>query len=89
MNQVLGIVIAALASPVVLRILEYVFKERQERRQRVEELRRFKLLALKCCITNKELSQQARLDAYDEYKKEGGNNWVDAYAMKHLKGMEE
>jgi hypothetical protein len=89
MEQIISTVIAAFASPVVLRLLEYFFKERTERRRQAEELRRFKMLALKCVITNKELSSQTRLEAYDEYKKEGGNSWVDAYAAKYLKNIEE
>jgi hypothetical protein len=47
------------------------------------------MLLLKCVITNKELSRQARLDAYDEYKKKGGNSWVDGYALSNLKISEE
>jgi hypothetical protein len=88
MTQIVCTVIAAFVSPVLLRLLEYLFKERQERRRQAEELYRFRMLALKCVITNKELSLQARLDAYDEYKKEGGNSWVDAYVVKYLKNIE-
>jgi hypothetical protein len=88
-KQIICTVAAAVLSPVLLRFLEYFFKERQECQRRVEELHRFKMLALKCVIANKELSCQARLDAYDEYKKEGGNSWVDAYVVKHLKNIED
>jgi membrane protein YqaA with SNARE-associated domain len=87
--QILCTTIAAVVSPVLLYLLGYFFKERSERRRQAEELRRFKMLSLKCVITNKELSCQARLDAYDEYKKEGGNSWIDAYVVKHLKNIEE
>jgi hypothetical protein len=96
MTQVVCTVIAAVASPVLLRFLEYAFKERQERRRQeeelqkqAEELHRFKMLLLKCVITNKELSRQTRLDAYDEYKREGGNSWVDGYVLSNLKISEE
>jgi hypothetical protein len=85
MIQVVCTVTAAVVSPVILRLLEYFFKERQERRRMAEELRRFKMLVLKCVITNKELSRQARLDAYDEYKREGGNSWVDLYMAGQIK----
>jgi hypothetical protein len=81
--------IAAILSPILLRSLEYFFRERQDRRRQAEESRRFKMLVLKCVITNKELSRQARLDAYDEYKREGGNSWVDGYALKNLKVDED
>jgi hypothetical protein len=69
--------------------LNIFFRERVERRRQAEELRRLKMLVLKCIITNRELSRHARLDAYDEYKREGGNSWVDAYALKFLKNIEE
>jgi hypothetical protein len=84
MTQIICTAVAALVSPVLLRLLEYFFKERQERKRMMEELHRFKMLALKCVITNRELSRQARLDAYDEYRKEGGNSWVDVYVTKNL-----
>jgi hypothetical protein len=96
MEQAVYTVIAAVASPVLLRVLEYLFKERQERRRQAEELEqfrqelhRFTMLALKCVVTNKELSLQARLDAYDEYKKAGGNSWLDRYVSEHLKEAKE
>jgi Mn2+/Fe2+ NRAMP family transporter len=38
------------------------------------EIMAMNMLLLKCVITNKELSRQARLDAYDKYKKLGGNS---------------
>jgi hypothetical protein len=40
-------------------------------------------------ITNRELSRQARLDAYDEYKKEGGNSWVDTYVSDNVRAIKE
>jgi hypothetical protein len=85
MTQVVCTVIAAIVSPALLRLLEYVFRERQERRKQTAEQRRLKALLLKCVITNKELSRQTRLDAYDEYKREGGNSWVDVYVLSNLK----
>jgi hypothetical protein len=84
MTQIMCTALAAIVSPVALRLLEYFFKERRERREQAEKLRRFTMLALKCAITNEAFSHQARLDAYDEYRKEGGNSWVDAYVVKHL-----
>jgi branched-subunit amino acid transport protein AzlD len=96
MIQIICTVAAAMVSPVLLRLLEYFFREKQERRRQAEELERFalemqkfKMLVLKCVITNKELSRQARLDAYDEYKREGGNSWVDGYVLSHLRIAED
>jgi hypothetical protein len=89
MTQIVCTAIAAVVSLALLRSLEYFFRERVERRRQAEELRRLKMLVLKCVITNRELSRQARLDAYDEYKREGGNSWVDVYALKFLKNIEE
>jgi hypothetical protein len=96
MIQIICTVTAAVFSPVLLRILEYFFMERREHRRQAEEARRqaeelhrCKMLALKCVITNGELSRQARLDAYDEYKREGGNSWVDAYVVRHLNNIED
>jgi hypothetical protein len=80
-------------------ILAYFIKGRQEQKKRAEEIkdiqrqledirqetREFYMLTLKCAVTNKEFSEQARLDAYDRYKKMGGNSWVDGYAIKFLK----
>jgi hypothetical protein len=88
-TQIACTVIAALVSPALLRLFEYLFKERAARRRQAEEMHRFTMLALKCVITNKELSNQARLDAYDAYKKEGGNSWVDTYVVRHLKTAEK
>jgi hypothetical protein len=82
MLQVVYIVIAAVVSLALLWLLEYVFKERH---RQTEEI----MLALTCVITNKELSRQARLDAYDEYKKLGGNGWVDGYVSGNLRIQEE
>jgi hypothetical protein len=86
------IMVATGATFVLGKIFEYLIKGRQERKQRAEEsrrweeeLHRFKMLALKCVITNKELSRQARLDAYDEYTREGGNSWVKTYVSDNLK----
>jgi DNA-binding protein H-NS len=98
MTQIIYTVAAAVVSPIIIMLLEYLFKERRERRRRAEETRRqmedmrkcmaeiqkFKLLALKCVITNRELSSQARLEAYAEYKTYGGNSWVDQYVLQHL-----
>jgi hypothetical protein len=96
MTQVVYTVIAAVVSPMLFRLLEYIFKERQERQRHIKELQDFELklqemnmLLLECVITNKELSRQARLDAYDEYKKKGGNSWVDGYVLSNLKISEE
>jgi hypothetical protein len=89
MTQIVSTVIAAIVSPALLRLLEYVFKERQECLKRAKEQRRFNMLLVKCVITNKELSRQARLDAYDEYKKENRNGWVDGYVLNNLKIQEE
>jgi hypothetical protein len=77
--------------------------KRREAERRAEESRVFdsrmscleskvhsmNMLLLKCTITNKELSRQARLDTYDEYKKLGGNSWVDGYVLGCLKISEE
>jgi hypothetical protein len=91
MIQIICTVAAATLSPVIIVLLEYIFKDRRERRRRAEEERRqaeelfeFKLLALQCVITNKELELRTRLDAYDRYKKIGGNSWVDRYVLQHL-----
>jgi hypothetical protein len=95
MAQIIYTVTASLASFALLRVAEYFIKERRERRRQTEEIeklhqemRRFEMLALKCVITNKELSKQARLDAYDEYKHLGGNSWVDGYVLKYLSILE-
>jgi hypothetical protein len=73
------------------KVFEYLIKGRQERRQREEAFRRLEerlcrveLRSLKCIITNRELSFEIRHEAYDEYKKLGGNSWVDGYVLKHL-----
>jgi hypothetical protein len=91
MAQVIYTVTAPLASFALLRAAEYFIKERRERRRQTEEIeklhqemRRFEMPALKCVITNKELSKQARLDAYDEYKNLGGNSWADGYVLRYL-----
>jgi hypothetical protein len=33
-------------------------------------------------ITNKELPEYARIAAYDEYKRKGGNSWIDVYMQQ-------
>jgi hypothetical protein len=89
MLQIICTVIASVASPALLLLLDYLVKDRWERRRRVEDMREFKLLVLKSIITNKGLSYQARFEAYDEYKKLGGNSWVDGYAAKYFKITED
>jgi hypothetical protein len=89
MTQVVYTVIAAVVSPVLLRLLEYFFRERRERRRQAEEAQKAYLLALKCVITNRALGWQTRLEAYEEYKKLGGNSWVDVYVTKLLKDVED
>jgi hypothetical protein len=91
MTQLIYTIIAAVLSPVIIILLEYVFKERREHKRKaeeaqrqVEELSEFKMLALQCVITNRELELRTRLDAYDRYKKMGGNSWVDRYVLQHL-----
>jgi hypothetical protein len=96
MEQIIGIAITSLVSPVILSVVRYIFSERRNRRRQEEttekfalELHRLKMLALKCVITNNELSRQARLDAYDEYRKAGGNSWVHDYVVKNLHYIED
>jgi hypothetical protein len=88
--------VGTLVSPGVLLLLQYFFRERKERRLREEEMRKqaeemseFKLLALQCVITNRELELRTRLDAYDRYKRMGGNSWVDRYVLRYLSTPEE
>ena len=97
MGQVISSILPFTGTALALAI-KYVFDERRARRKeaawmlRVEESmrvqtednRKTRLLALKSIITNKELSEQARLDAYDEYKADGGNGWVARYVAKNL-----
>jgi hypothetical protein len=103
MIQIICTIIAAVVSPALMLALSYFVKDRQERRRQEEETgklrqalensrqetQEFYMLALKCAITNRELSRQARLEAYDKYKKAGGNSWVDGYAAKYLKIVED
>jgi hypothetical protein len=103
MIQIIVPIAVAIVGPIAMRLLDAFGREQQERRaweERVgrleermckqeEEMREFKLLILRCLITNKELGVQARLDAYDKYKKAGGNSWVDAYYAKYLMSSED
>jgi hypothetical protein len=84
--QIVCTVFGTIVSPAMFLLLGYVFKGRKDRQREAEQQRRYNMLLLKCVITNKELSRQARLDAYDEYKKLGGNSWVDGYVLKELMG---
>jgi hypothetical protein len=47
-----------------------------------EELKKVSRDVLKTQITNKELPPYARIAAYDEYKHNGGNSWVDVYVQR-------
>jgi hypothetical protein len=68
-----------------LRGLEEGLRRWEERLRGWEErLCRVELRSLKCIIVNEELDIAARFEAYDEYKKLGGNGWIDAYASGHL-----
>jgi hypothetical protein len=80
-ETVIALIIAAIGSPLCLRFFEWLVTK--------NEIKTFKLLALKCTITNKELSKQARLDAYDAYKKLGGNSWIDDYVNKNIRTIED
>jgi hypothetical protein len=94
--QIACTVLGTVVSPAMFLLLGYVFKGRKDRQIRLAEqqavalkVHNMNMLLLKCVITNKELSRQARLDAYDEYKKLGGNSWVDGYVLSYLKISEE
>jgi hypothetical protein len=89
MIQIICTVVASVASPALMLLLSYFVKDRWERRRQAEEMREFKLLVLKSIITNKGLSDQARFEAYDKYRKLGGNSWVDGYAVQYLKIAED
>jgi hypothetical protein len=46
------------------------------------DLRKLSLDVLQLKITNKELPSYARIAAYDEYKRKGGNSWIDVYVKE-------
>jgi hypothetical protein len=46
--------------------------------------KRLRLLVLKSLIINNALPLQERLDVYREYKRCGGNGWVDVYYNERL-----
>ncbi len=43
------------------------------------DIRKLSLDVLQLKVTNKELPSYARIAAYDEYKRRGGNSWLDYY----------
>lgn len=43
-------------------------------------------LILRGLITNDNLPVSVRMDMYDEYKRNGGNSWIDQYAEEQLFG---
>jgi hypothetical protein len=101
MEQVVYTAVATFVSFVLVRTGEYFIRGRRERRRQAEEFEEFRQeveklhmetrevykAALKGIITNETLGTQARFDAYDEYRKAGGNSWVDRYVEKHLKNI--
>jgi hypothetical protein len=46
------------------------------------DLKKLSLDVLQLKITNKELPPYARIAAYDEYKRKGGNSWIDVYMQQ-------
>jgi hypothetical protein len=46
--------------------------------------KRLRLLVLESLIINTALPLQERLDVYREYKRCGGNGWIDAYYSERL-----
>jgi hypothetical protein len=46
--------------------------------------RRLRLLVLKSLIINNALPLQERLEVYGEYKRCGGNGWMDVYYNERL-----
>jgi hypothetical protein len=46
-----------------------------------------RLDVLKLQITNEQLPVSYRLASYDEYKRLGGNSWVDEYVEKYVKPL--
>jgi hypothetical protein len=46
--------------------------------------RRLRLLVLKSLIINNALPLQERIEVYREYKRSGGNGWMDVYYNERL-----
>ena len=61
------------------RKIDAVKKDVEVIQQNVEDL---SMESLKSRITNKELPNYARVAAYDEYKRKGGNSWIDIYVRE-------
>jgi hypothetical protein len=50
----------------------------------LRSVRRLRLLVLKSLIINDALPLQERLEVYREYKRCGGNGWMDVYYNERL-----
>lgn len=49
-----------------------------------EHLHEITLMSLRSGIANPDLPRSVRLQMFDEYKKKGGNSWVEEYVENHL-----
>jgi hypothetical protein len=47
-----------------------------------QSVNKLALDVLQLKITNKQLPDYARIAAYDEYKRKGGNSWIDGYVKE-------
>lgn len=54
-----------------------------------QHLHEITMLSLKSAITNPNLPRSARLELFDEYKRKGGNSWVEDYVQDNLYGNED
>ena len=54
-----------------------------------EHLHEITMLSLKSAITNPNLPRSARLELFDEYKRKGGNSWVEEYVENNLNKCED
>jgi hypothetical protein len=47
------------------------------------------MFILRATIANEQLPDSERMEAYDEYKRRGGNSWVDAYWGEQLPAIRQ
>ena len=75
-NMNIAVVLISAGIPAVVTVITHIINACSSKRLR--------LLALKSLIINTELPLQERMEAHGEYKRLGGNGWMDVYYQERI-----
>ena len=75
-NMNIAVALISAGIPAVVTVITHIIN--------VCSSKRLRLLALKSLIINTELPLQERMEAHGEYKRLGGNDWMDVYYQERI-----